>query len=348
MSSTQTLVAHDLVPPRPTPAPNPGAARTRLLLEGPIIPTLLRLGAPNVIVNVVLIAVTASVDAHFVGHLGSNALAGLALVFGVGPVPPLGITGAEIATVGSFTLSTLALTWYVLSGRTVLTLSFRSVRLSRRLFVEILRVGAPSSLTPILGNLTLAVLTGFVATLGPAALAGFGAAVRLEYVQVPLTFGLGVGVLAMVGTNIGAGQLARAARITWIAAGLAVTATGGIGVLIATWPEIWTSFFTTDPAVHAAAASYLGVVALTYPFLGLGFTLAYAFQAAGRPWWPMLAMVGRVLLVAAGGWIAVHSMESGLRRLALVCAGGLLLQGSTLAVAFHAGAWRSMSTLSRA
>src|SRR5262249_6447522 len=64
-----------------TPAPRPGAARTRLLLEGPIASTLLRLAAPNVVVNIVLIAVTATVDAHFVGRMGPDALAGLSLVF---------------------------------------------------------------------------------------------------------------------------------------------------------------------------------------------------------------------------------------------------------------------------
>src|ERR1700730_2711998 len=62
-------------------AAKPVPARTRLLLEGPIISTLLRLAAPNVVVNVVLIAVTATVDAHFVGQMGSDALAGLSLVF---------------------------------------------------------------------------------------------------------------------------------------------------------------------------------------------------------------------------------------------------------------------------
>src|SRR5205809_3777092 len=59
----------------------PGAARTRLLLEGPIVSTLLRLAAPNVVVNVVLIAVTTSVDAYFLRDFGASALAGLALVF---------------------------------------------------------------------------------------------------------------------------------------------------------------------------------------------------------------------------------------------------------------------------
>ena len=60
---------------------SPAAARTQLMLEGPIVATLLRLAVPNLVVNVVLIAVTTSVDAHFVGRLGLDALAGLALVF---------------------------------------------------------------------------------------------------------------------------------------------------------------------------------------------------------------------------------------------------------------------------
>src|SRR5215469_14195449 len=70
------------VPAATTPsAAKPAASRTRLLLEGSIVATLLRLAAPNVVVNVVLIAVTATVDAHFVGRMGPQALAGLSLVF---------------------------------------------------------------------------------------------------------------------------------------------------------------------------------------------------------------------------------------------------------------------------
>src|SRR6202035_5066307 len=62
-------------------APQGTASRTRVLLHGPIVSTLLRLGPPNIVVNVVLIAVTASVDAHFIGRSGPNALAGISLVF---------------------------------------------------------------------------------------------------------------------------------------------------------------------------------------------------------------------------------------------------------------------------
>src|SRR5205807_5960484 len=103
------------------------------------------------------------------------------LMFGLGPLPPLGITGAGLATVASFTASSAVLAWYIASGRTAIRLSLRDVHLSRRLFREILRVGAPMSLQPVLNNLGLIVLTGFVGSLGAAQLAAFGVAARLEY-----------------------------------------------------------------------------------------------------------------------------------------------------------------------
>jgi putative MATE family efflux protein len=457
-----------------TPAPTPGASRTRLLLEGPVVTTLLRLAAPNVVVNVVLIAVTATVDAHFVGQLGPGALAGISLVFpmimlmqqmanssmggaiasavaraigagrhadasalvvhaviiaaamavifaavlliggpaiyalmggagdtraaaleysnaifagafaywllsaltsvvrgagqatvlavvyvaaealhivlvpllmfGIGPLPPLGIAGAGIATVASFAASSAVLAWYVASGRTAIKVSLRGVRLSRRLFVEILRVGAPMSLQPILNNLALAMLTGFVGSLGAAQLAGFGIAARLEYLLYPLAFGLGAGVLATVGTNIGAGNLARAARIAWTAAALAAIVTGCIGLFGMTLPGIWTGLFTEVPEVRALAADYLVIIGSAYLSLGPGLTLASAFQAAGRPLWPLLGISSRALIVTLGGWIVVHLAGTGLADLALVAASGLIVYGAILAIAFRAGVWRTQRT----
>jgi putative MATE family efflux protein len=446
-------------------------SRTHLLLEGPIVSTLLRLAAPNVVVNVVLIAVTATVDAYFIAQLGPDALAGLSLVFplimlmqqmanssmggavassvaraigagrdmdaaalvahgvviaagmaaifaavmliggpviyalmggvgdahaaaleysnaifagalaywllstltsvvrgagqagvlavvylaaevlhvllvpllmfGIGPVPPLGITGAGIATVTSFAASSAVLAWYIATGRTAIRLSLRDVRLAKPLFVDILRVGAPMSLQPILNNLALATLTGFVGTLGAAHLAGFGVAVRLEYLLYPLAFSLGAGVLAMVGTNIGAGHFARAERIAWTAAALAAGVTGCVALLGIVWPGAWIGLFTDLPEVHALGAGYLAIIGLAFPFLGLGLTLASAFQAAGRPLWPLLGITSRALVVAAGGWIAVHLAGADLSHLAVVAALGLLAYGAGLAVAFRSGAWRT-------
>ena len=467
-SAQPATIPHATAPS--TAARNPGAARRRLLLEGPIVSTLLRLAVPNVVVNVVLIAVAVSVDAHFVGQFDPSALAGLSLVFpllmlmqqvanssmggavasavaraigsgrhedttalvvhglviacgmaavfasvllvagptlytlmggsgstlaaaveysnaifagalaywvlstltsvvrgtgqatvlavvyvtaeilhvllvptlvfGFGPIPALGITGAGIATVTSFTLSSLVLVWYLASGRTAVVFLLRGVRLNWPAFREILRVGAPMSLQPLLNNLMLTLLTGFVGSLGATALAGFGAAVRLEYVLYPLTFGLGAGLLAMVGTNIGAGQPARAARIAWTGAALAASVTGGIGLLGGMWPEAWVAFFSATPAIHLMAASYLCVAGVAYPFLGIGLTLSSAFQAAGRPLWPLLGIASRVLVVGAGGWVVIHTTDAGLVGLAFVTAAGLIVYGAILAIAFRAGAWR--------
>ena len=261
-------------------------------------------------------------------------------MFGIGPLPTLGIAGAGIATVTSFTASSAILLWYIASGRTAIQLTLRGVRLDRRLFIEILRVGAPMSLQPILNNLALATLTGFVSALGAVQLAGFGVAVRLEYLLYPLAFGLGAGVLAMVGTNIGAGKFARAERIAWIAAGLAAAITGCIGLLGVILPDVWTSPFTTAPDIYVLAARYLAITGIAYVFLGLGLTLASSFQAAGRPLLPLICITGRAAVVASGGWVVVHRTGAGLEGLAAVAAAGLAVYGASLAIAFRAGFWR--------
>src|SRR2546423_9336823 len=81
MRQTNVVALASAGAPATSRSPARAVPRTRALLEGPITSTLLRLAAPNVVVNVVLIAVTPTVDAYFVGRLGADALAGIALVF---------------------------------------------------------------------------------------------------------------------------------------------------------------------------------------------------------------------------------------------------------------------------
>jgi putative MATE family efflux protein len=263
-----------------------------------------------------------------------------ALMYGIGPLPPLGISGAGLATVVSFAASSTILAWYIATGRTAIRFTLRGVRLDRRLFAEILRVGAPMSLQPIINNMTLALLTSFVGALGAAQLAAFGIAVRLEYLLYPLAFGLGAGVLAMVGTNIGAGNFARAERIAWTAAALAAALTGCIGLFGAALPDVWASLFTQASDIHVIVARYLFITGGAYAFLGLGLVLASAFQAAGRPLWPLIAITSRALVVAAGGWIALQLADGGLGGLAVAAAAGLTVYGASLAAAFRAGLWQ--------
>jgi putative MATE family efflux protein len=456
-------------PARRPAAAAPMAARTRLLLEGPVAPTLVRLAAPNVLVMVLQAAVT-TLDAIFVGWLGADALAGVSLVFplvmlmqtmsaggmgggvasavaralgagrraeasalaahaviiavvmsalftgatiaggpaiyramggqgatldaalayshllfggalaywlyntlgavvrgtgnmalpatvmvanaaiyvllspalilGWGPMPRLGIAGAAAASVASFAVGSAILAAYLASGRSLVTLGLGNARPRWPLFREILRVGAPGSLNTVLTNLTIVLLTALVGPFGPAALAGYGMGARLEYLQIPLVFGLGAALVTMVGTNVGAGQLARAQRVAWVGAGLAAAVTGSVGLLGAVFPHAWLGLFSGDPAVLGVGARYLAIVGPFYGFFGLGLALYFASQGAGRLAWPLLAGFARLAIAAGGGVLAVQWMGGTVTPVFVVMAVALVVFGTTNALALALGSWR--------
>lgn len=410
------------------------AARTRQLLEAPIVPTLLRLAAPNMAEAVARIAFI-TLDAYFVGWLGSDALAGVAvsfpvfilmqtmaaggmgggvssaiaralgggrpgdaealvahglaiglalavcftagmlaaggalyalmgatgraleeavaysrivfggaaavwimntlasavrgtgnmvvpaaaivigevvhvalspsLIMGWGPLPRLGVMGAGLAVVGSYAAGGLVLVGYLLSGRGLVRLRWPAGGFRWRLFADILRVGALSSVNTLQFQLTGVVLAGLVGRYGTPVLAGYGAATRLEMAQIPLVFGFGTALVAMVGANIGAGQPERARRIAWVGAALGAGISAAVGAVAAGFAPFWMALFTAEPAAAQAGVAYLRIVGPSYAFLGMGLALFFASQGAGRIVWPFLAVTSRLLVVAAGGWLVV-------------------------------------------
>jgi putative MATE family efflux protein len=263
-----------------------------------------------------------------------------ALVMGWGPFPRLGVAGTAAANLTAFGLATVVLVVYLCSSRSTVRLSFRGLRFRRAHFWEILRVGAPGSLNTILTNLTIVLMTGLVGPFGTAALAGYGMGARLEYIQIPLVFGMGSALVAMVGTNVGAGQLARAERVAWTGAGLAAAVTTSIGLLAAVFPRAWLGLFTTDPQVHAVGATYLMIVGPAYGFFGLGLALYFASQGAGRLAWPLTAGFARLTVAAAGGWLAGHAFGWGLPGIFGAMTLALVVFGTTTAAAVRLGAWR--------
>ena len=136
----------------------------------------------------------------------------------------------------------------------------------------------------------IALATALVATAaGPAAAAGYGTAARLEYLLVPLVFGLGAPLVALVGTNIGAGQRERALRIALVGGAIAFAITEAVGIAAALWPQAWIGQFSTDASVIETGTAYLRLVGPFYGFFGLGLALYFASQGAGRLLWPLAA-----------------------------------------------------------
>jgi Na+-driven multidrug efflux pump len=189
-----------------------------------------------------------------------------------------------------------------------------------------------------------ALLTSLVGPFATFALAGYGLGGRLEYLQIPLVFGFGSALVTMVGTNIGAGYMARAQRAAWVGAGLAAAVTGGIGLCGALFPRLWLGLFSTDAAVLATGTAYLRIVGPTYGFFGLGLALYFASQGAGRLLWPLLAGVVRLVVAVGGSWVGIHWFAGGLPALFAAIALALGIFGITVAAAIKAGAWEAAGT----
>jgi Na+-driven multidrug efflux pump len=260
------------------------------------------------------------------------------LIFGVGPFPAMGIAGGAIALLLYYLIGSAVLAFYLWSGKSVLRPSLGGKGLRGPLFRDILRVGLIAALVTISTNLTIMVGTGFVGHWGPAAIAGYGTGTRLEYLLVPLVFGLGGPLVAMVGTNIGAGKRGRALHAAWIGAAISFGLTEAIGILAALFPRAWLSIFDTDPGMLDAGVTYLRAVGPFYGMLGLALSLYFASQGAGRLLWPMLANFARLSIAVGGGWLALH-LGGGLLHIFLVQSAALTAFGLINAAAVAGGAW---------
>jgi putative MATE family efflux protein len=259
------------------------------------------------------------------------------LIFGIGPFPALGVAGAGLAVVSTTALVTVVLALYLAVGRCVVR--FRRTRLRRALFADILRVGAVASVTTLQTTLTVALTTALVGgAAGADAIAGFGTGVRLEYLLVPLVFGLGAPLVALVGTNIGAGQPARALRVALTGGVIAFVLAETIGLAAATWPGAWLGLFSADPGMLATGAQYLRTVGPVYGFFGLGLSLYFASQGAGRLAWPLVAGFVRFAIAVGGGWLALRLTGSLLWLFAGLSL-GLVAYGGILSTAILSGAW---------
>jgi len=227
-----------------------------------------------------------------------------------------------------YATATAFFAWYILSDRNAARLRWGRLRLGT--FLSILRVGALAAVSSFITNATIAAATSLIGhRFGQAAVAGFGTAARLEYLLVPLVFGVGGTLVAMVGMNVGARRGARARHIALVGAGLCFVITESLGLAAALYPALWLQLFGADPAMIAAGSVYLRIVGPFYGLYGFGFALYFANQGAGTLLWPVLGGLARLLLVAAGGWLALQ-LTGLVTWLYVAIAAGLLLYGAIL------------------
>lgn len=259
-----------------------------------------------------------------------------ALVLGWGPLPRLGISGAAIAYVAAFLGAGLVMG--VVIWRGPLRPRGAEWRLDARLFRQILRVGALSSISSVQTVLTAVLVTGLVGRFGAGALAGYGVGLRLELQQVPLVFAIGQALVVLVGTNIGAGQGARARRIAWLGTAMAAGLSLSIGLFVAAFPGAWIHLFSDDPTVLRTGTAYLRIVAPFYGLLGAGLALFFAAQGVGKMLLSVLAGTARLSVVVVGGAL-VATLDGPLAAMFGVVAGGIAVFGTLLVTTVRRARW---------
>jgi putative MATE family efflux protein len=277
-------------------------------------------------------------SAVLIGAALIQIVVGGTLGLGLFGAPQFGMRGVAAGQLAAFSLGAIFLAWYLISGRSRLTLNFAAFTFQRGMFIDILKVGAISCLSPLQSVLSIMIFTKILAGFGTETLAGYGIGSRLEFLLTPVAFAFGVASVPMVGIAIGAGHVARARRVAWTAAAAAGLTVGLVGLIVAIKPALWVALFTGDPGVTAAANSYFAWAGPTFVFFGIGACLYFASQGAAKVGGPVLAYTARLLIVAIGGWWLASIAAPAWTLFALVGAAMIVL-GLGTAASVHLTQW---------
>ncbi|MDP2372455.1 MATE family efflux transporter [Reyranella sp.] len=262
------------------------------------------------------------------------------LALGIGDWPGLGMAGPAISSLLTSAVSALLQARALWGGKLGFVPGLGGLALQGRLFWDILKVGLIASFSAFTANLTAMLVTGLVGRFGIAALAGYGIGVRLEFMLVPLAFGIGSGLTTIVGVAAGANDWRRAVRAAWIGSLVAGLGIGAFGWIVALVPEGWAQLFTSDPEVIAATVAYITRVAPFYCLFGVGMTLSFASQGANRMVAPFLAGVTRLFVATLGGWFAIEILGWGLEGVFTAIAVGMVVFGALIAGPLLVHPWR--------
>ena len=264
-----------------------------------------------------------------------------ACALGWGPLPRLGMAGLALGPVLAFAIGGLIAMGHIAIARPGLDIHAAARRLNRAMFRDILGVGAMASVNAVLTVVTILAMTSLVGRFGESALAGYGLGARLELLMIPVIFGIGAALTAMVGANIGAGRPGRALRVAWTGAGAAAVIVGGIGLLLAVFPDLWLGLFLdpTETETLAAGRAYFRLVAPFYGFFGLGLALYFASQGAGRMAWPVASSLVRMAVALGGALGLTRLADRGLNGVFLAIGLGMLAYGLVIALAIGRRGW---------
>ena len=210
-----------------------------------------------------------------------NIVLGPCLIFGLGPFPEMGVTGAAVATtIGRGCGALYAFSNLLRAGSRVRLLR-RHFRIEPGVISSLLRLSSSGTFQVLIGTASWIGLVRIISTFGSEALAGYTIGIRIIMFALLPSWGMSNAAATMMGQSLGAGRPDRAEKAVWLAGFYNMCFLGLIGLAFVIFPGQIVSWFTNDPAVYGYAAACLRIVALGFLFYAYGMVLTQSFNGAG-------------------------------------------------------------------
>jgi putative MATE family efflux protein len=272
-----------------------------------------------------------------------NIVLGPCLIFGLGPFPKLGVTGAAIATTIGRGTGALFAMWRLTRPDGRVPVARRHLRLMPDVVRQIVRISWSGVLQSLIGTASWIGLVRIVAQFGSVALAGYTIGIRVVIFALLPSWGMSNAAATMVGQALGAKDPARAESAVWRTGfyNLAFLGTVGLLFVVAAGPLV--GLFTNDAQVAAYAASCLRIVASGFLFYAFGMVLVAAFNGAGDTRTPTLLNLGIFWAFEIPlAWALAHPLGMGPRGVFIAIAVAFSAMAVVSVVLFRRGRWKTM------
>jgi len=264
------------------------------------------------------------------------------LIFGWGPFPRMGVTGAALATFTGRSIGVGYQFYRLLRGTERIRILRQQLRVNWSVLLRLVRVSLTGILQFAIAHTSWIGLVRIVSIFGASALAGYTIAIRIVVFAILPSWGLSNAAATLVGQNLGAGKPERAEQAVWRTGLYNMLFLGSLGVFFVFFADPIVRLFTQDPAVVPLAATCLRIV--SYGNIGYAYAMVMlqAFNGAGDTVTPTIVnFFGFWLLeIPLAYWLAIPlRLHSNGVFYAIVIAEGSIALAS--AVLFKRGKWKT-------
>ncbi len=264
------------------------------------------------------------------------------LIFGVGPFPHLGVTGAAVATTVGRGIGVLYQFRRLAGKGKRFTIQRSHLRLDPPLAGALLRLSGTGIFQILISTTSWIGLVRVVSLFGSRALAGYTVGIRLIVFAILPSWGMANAAATMVGQALGAKKPERAETAVWRAGFYNLCFLGSIGVLFVLLAPLLVSAFTRDPEVARYATACLRIVSAGFPLYAYGMVLTSAFNGAGDTWTPTLINLFCFWLWEVPlAWLLSQQMGLGPRGVFLAITVAFSTLAVVSAIVFRRGRWKT-------